>query len=96
MELEAAVKKYLEVVGEFGRPMRLADFGLPHEEVESFLAACEEDYQLHRHFHFVPLETTAPGFAAGEPYPVQGIFYTAIVFQKSILDVLSHGLQRDS
>jgi len=91
MELEAAVKKYLEMVGEFGRPMRLADFGLPHEEVESFLAACEEDYQLHRHFRLIPAERTTPGLVADDAYPVQGIFYTAIVFQKSILDVLQYG-----
>ena len=90
MELEAAVKKYLEVVGEFGRPMRLVDFGLSHEEVESLLAAWEEDYQLHRHLQLIPAERTTPGLAADEPYPVQGNFYIAIVFQKSILDVLGH------
>ncbi|MBI4464203.1 MAG: hypothetical protein HY647_05815 [Acidobacteria bacterium] len=86
MELETAVKKYLEVVGAFGRPMRLADWGLAREPVEALLAAWEEDYQLHRHFQLIPAEKNAA--AADEPYQIQGIFYTAIVFQASILDVL--------
>ena len=91
MELQAAINRYLEVAGEFGRPMRIADFGLPREEVESLLAAWEEDYQLHRHFRLIPAERTTPGLVADDAYPVQGIFYTAIVFQKSILDVLQYG-----
>jgi len=84
MNLEAAVKRYLEVVGEFRRPMPLEQFGLPQAAVEAMVSAWDEDYHLHRHFELI---------AAPEPLPdgvyrVHGIPYTAIVFHESIRDAL--------
>ena len=85
MDLRTAVKRYLEVVKEFRRPMPLFEFGLPKEEVEAMVATWEEDYQVHRHLELLP----ASGFGQQMPvYYISGLPYTAIVFQKSILHVL--------
>ena len=84
MDLKTAVEKYREVVGEFGRPMPLAQFGLPQEAIEAMVSAWDEDYHLHAHFELVP--------AAGSPeketaYRINGRAYTAIVFRPSIRHV---------
>jgi len=84
MNLKTAVEKYLEVVGEFGKPMPLADFGLSREATEAMVAAWEEDYQLHRHLELIP----AAGLASESAYVVSGLAYSGVVFRPSIRDVL--------
>ena len=84
MNLQAAVEKYLEVVGEFGRLMSLTEFGLSREATEAMLSAWEEDYQLHRHLDLIP--------AAGVPdsqraYVAGALAYTGVIFHASIRDV---------
>ena len=83
MNLKAAVKKYLEAVGEFGRPMSLAEFGISREATEAMVAAWEEDYQLHRHLELIP----AAGSASESAYVVGGLAYTGVVLRPSIRDV---------
>lgn len=83
MNLKAAVEKYLEVVGEFGRPMSLAEFGLSREATEAMVSAWEEDYQLHRHLELIP----AAGSVLEAAYVVGELAYTAVVFRPSIRDV---------
>ena len=84
MNLKAAVEKYLEVVGEFGRPMSLAELGLSREATEEMVAAWEEDYQLHRHLELIP----AAGSASENAYVVGELAYTGVVFRPSIRDVM--------
>ena len=83
MNLKAAVEKYLEVVGEFGRPMSLAEFGLSREATEAMVAAWEEDYQLHRHLELI----LAAGSASASGYVIGELVYTSVVFHPSIRDV---------
>ena len=85
MTLKAAVEKYLEIARQFGKPMPLAQFGLPHDELVAMLSAWEEDYHLNRHFELLP----ASQAGAGDPaYLINGVAYTTIVFRESIRDVL--------
>ncbi len=86
MDLQAVVGKYLEVVHEFGRPMALADFGLPAAELVALIAAWDEDYHLHRHFELLP----SSQIEAGQPaYWINGTAYSAIFFRDTIRDVLN-------
>lgn len=89
MNLKAAVEKYLEVAREFGRPMPLAQFGLHKDELEAMVSAWDEDYHLHRHFELIPpSQAGAPSPGDDPVYLINGVAYTAIVFQESIRDVL--------
>ena len=84
MNLEAAVKRYLEVVGDFRRPMPLTQFALPKAEMEEMLSAWDEDYHLHRHLELI----AAPGVSSAAAFLVHGTLYTAIVFHESIREAL--------
>jgi len=88
MDLKAAVAKYLEVVGEFGRPMPLNQFGLAREATEAMVEAWEEDYQLHRHLELIPASGGASGQTSESAYVVAGRAYTAVVLRSSIRDVI--------
>jgi len=88
MDLKAAVGKYLEVVGKFGRPMALTEFGLTREATEVMVAAWEEDYQLHRHLELIPASEDPSGATSESAYVVAGLAYTAVVFRSSIRDVI--------
>lgn len=88
MNLQAAVAKYLEVVGEFGRPMPLTEFGLSRKATEAMVAAWEEDYQLHRHLELIPASGDPSDSARESAYVVAGMAYTAVVFRPSIRDVI--------
>lgn len=84
MDLRAAVEKYREVVREFGRPMPLAQFGLPQEVIEAMVSAWDEDYHLHAHFELI---SAASGPEKETVYRINGRAYTAIVFRPSIRHV---------
>ena len=88
MDLKAAVARYLEVVGDFGRPMPLTAFGLSREATETMVSAWEEDYQLHRHLELIPA-AGGPGSQPSESaFVVAGMAYTAVVFRASIRSVI--------
>ena len=88
MDLQAAVAKYLGVVGDFGRPMPLSGFGLSREATEAMLEAWEEDYQLHRHLELIPGSESPSESARESPYVVAGLPYIAVVFRSSIRDII--------
>jgi hypothetical protein len=88
MDLKTAVEKYLEVVGEFSRPMPLTEFGLSREETVAMVSAWEEDYQLHRHLELIPASEDPSGATSESAYVVAGLAYTAVVFRSSIRDVI--------
>ena len=88
MDLKAAVAKYLEVVGEFGRPMPLTEFGLSREATEAMVSDWEEDYQLHRHLELIPATGGPGGRPAESAFVVAGMAYTAVVFRASIRSVI--------
>ena len=87
MDLRAAVEKYREVVREFGRPMPLAQFGLPQEVIEAMVSAWDEDYHLHAHFELIPAASAAGSPEKETVYRINGRAYTAIVFRPSIRHV---------
>ncbi len=88
MDLKAAVNRYLEVVGQFRRPMPLSRFELDKEELEAMVSAWDEDYHLHRHFELIAAPARAPEDPAeATAYLIHGFAYTAIVFQESIRHV---------
>ena len=90
MDLSTAVTRYLDVVGEFGRPMPLREFGLPQRELETMLAAWDEDYHVNRHFELNP----APPEASHESDLcwVNGAAYHQIIFKESVRHILGHDL----
>ena len=49
MDLATAVKKYLELAGEFGRSLHLSRFALPKNEIEKMFSEWDEDYQISRY-----------------------------------------------
>ncbi len=52
MRLKEAVEKYLAIAGAYGRPVAIAQFGLPRAEAEKIFSALDEDYHISRFFHF--------------------------------------------
>ncbi|MGH9782859.1 MAG: hypothetical protein ACRD88_01630 [Terriglobia bacterium] len=88
MDLKAAVARYLEVVGEFGRHMPLAEFGLSREQTEAMVSAWEEDYQLHRHLELIPATGGPAGQTPEIAFVVAGLAYRAVVFRASIRAVI--------
>jgi hypothetical protein len=87
MDLKTAVAKYLEVVGEFGRPMPLMGFGLSREKTERMVSAWEEDYQMHRHLELVPASGGASE-TSQSAFVVAGLAYNSVVFRASIRDII--------
>jgi len=85
MDLKAVVAKYLEIAGSFGKQAPLDRFGLGPSEIESMLAAWEDDYHLSRHFELVPSSWMSGGATA---YRVNGALYSAILFRETVRDVL--------
>jgi hypothetical protein len=84
MQIWEAVEKYLATVGEFGKPMALAQFGLPENDLVRMISAWDEDYGLNRHLELIP--STAEN-ARDPKYLINGIPYAAILFRESIQDV---------
>jgi len=90
MELKAAVERYLETAGHFGRPMPLSGFGISRQELEAALSAWDEDYHLHRHFELIAAPSASPASSADSAsYLVNGIAYSGIVFKETIGHVLA-------
>lgn len=89
MTFAEAVKRYLEISGEFGRAAPLAGFGLSKPETEKLFAAWDEDYQINR-FMLLTCEA-AKGIEAQGPrdvYHVNGFECTHVTFQPQIKGLL--------
>jgi hypothetical protein len=87
VELRAAVAKYLDVVKEFGRPMPLAEFGVPKDELERVLSGWDEDYHLNRHFELIAASPACGLGNAPMLYVVNGLACSSIVFRETICHV---------
>ena len=49
MDLRTLVKRYLEMAGEFDRPLHLSRFGLSKQEIEKIFSEWDQDYQISRY-----------------------------------------------
>jgi hypothetical protein len=80
MNLNEAVKKYLQISGGYGRPVALVDFGLPVDQTEHIFSAFDEDYHISRYFHFTS--------SAGTTYKLNGFDYTHVTMDAEIYAIL--------
>ena len=82
MELAPFIHRYLEIVGEFGRPVFLLQLGLGKDELERTLSVLDEDYQISRYMH---LSRSSDTVAAGhELYRINGFEYSHVSFHPGI------------
>jgi hypothetical protein len=89
MTIADAVKRYLEIAGEFGKPVALASYGLAKAETEKLFAAWDEDYQINR-FMLLTLEASPDPSAQGPSgvYHINGFDCTHVTFQPGIRELL--------
>ncbi len=85
MNLRETVDKYLELAGDFGRAVPLADFGLSREETERHFAALDEDYHISRYLHLSNQTATTP---AATTYHINGFPHTHVSIDAEIAQVL--------
>ena len=78
--LKEVVAKYLELAGEYGRPLPLADFGLSCDETEQTFSAFDEDYHISRYIQFSDAE--------GEAFAINGFLHTHVVIGEEIRTIL--------
>ena len=82
MDLATFVHRYLEIAGEFGRPVLLSRLGLGRDELEGTISAFDEDYQISRYMHLSrPSGTVAAGH---EMYRINGFEYSHVSFHPGI------------
>jgi hypothetical protein len=90
MDLAGGVKRYLEMGGDFHRPVHLSALGLSREETEKTVAAWDEDYQISRYL----LLSREPDDQLGafpvdqRVYLINGFECTHLSFQPGIRDLL--------
>ena len=89
MTLAEGVRKYLELAGEFGKPVPLGSFGISKPETEKLFAAWDEDYQINR-FMMLTVEASqdSAGRSTHEIYQVNGFDCTHITLQPGIRELL--------
>ena len=87
MTLAEGVKKYLELAGDFGKPVALARFGLSKEETEKTISAWDEDYQINR-FLLLTVEPAEEPARANQIYLINGFECSHITFQSEINNLL--------
>ena len=80
MHLREIVDKYLTLAGDYGRPVPLAGFGLPREEVERIFGIYDEDYHISRFFHFSNV--------SGERFRINGFPHTHVSIAPEIQSIL--------
>jgi hypothetical protein len=90
MHLAAAVGKYLEVAGEFGRPAHLSALGLSKQETERVVSVWDEDYQISRYMLLSresdeALESFPPG---SRVYLINGFEYSHLSFHSDVQALL--------
>jgi hypothetical protein len=86
MDLATAVKKYLELAGDFGRPLHLSRFALPKNETEKIFSEWDEDYQSSR-FMMLAREgdEALKSFPDNERiYFINGFEYSHVTFHQDI------------
>ena len=82
MDLATLVHKYLEIAGEFGRPVLLAQLGLGKDELERMLAVLDEDYQTSRYMYLS--RSSDPVAAAPKLYRINDFEYSHVSFHAGI------------
>jgi hypothetical protein len=87
MTLAEGVKKYLELAGEFGRPVALARLGLPKTETEKLVSTWDEDYQINRYM-LLTVEAAEEPARASQVYLINGFECSHITFQSDIQKLL--------
>ncbi len=80
MYLREAVKKYLALAGDFGKPVPLGGFGLGREDTERVFSIFDEDYHISRFFHFSDV--------SGESYQINGFPHTHVSLDAEIKQIL--------
>jgi hypothetical protein len=90
MNLAAGVKRYLEVAGEFARPLHLSQLGLGKEETERLVSAWDEDYQISRYIQLTrERDENLQGFPADRRvYLINGFECTHLIFHPDIQTLL--------
>ena len=86
MDLATAVKKYLELAGDFGRPLHLSRFALSKNEIEKIFSEWDEDYQISR---FMMLSREGDEALMSFPdnervYLINGFEYSHVTFHQEI------------
>jgi len=80
MQLREAVEKYLAASGDYGKPVALGIFGLPHADTERIFSLFDEDYHISRFFHFTS--------DAGETYDINDFPYTHVSIDAEVQTIL--------
>jgi hypothetical protein len=80
MGLRELVERYLALAGDFGRPVLLEAFGIPHAEAESLWSAMDEDYHISRFLHF--------SLADGHRFSIDGFPQTHLTMNAGIESLL--------
>ncbi len=99
MNLRETVDKYLDIAGDFGRAVPLADFGLSREETERHFSALDEDYHISRYIHFSSPEASdqrsassdqkaKPSIRKAESFQINGFSHTHLAIDAEIAQVL--------
>ena len=85
MNLRETVDKYLDVAGDFGRAVPLADFRLSREETEKLFSTFDEDYHISRYFHLSNQQATAP---TAVTFQINGFAHTHVSIDAEIAEIL--------
>jgi len=80
LNLRELVEQYLELAGEFGRPVALSQFALSDEEIVQLFGSFDEDYHISRYFHFSQV--------SGPAYTINGFEQTHISIDEEIQSIL--------
>jgi hypothetical protein len=80
MPLRELVRLYRLHAGEFGKPVALSAFGLPHDETERLFSGYDEDYHISRFFHFTE--------AGGQNFSINGFSATHVSLDAEIETIL--------
>ena len=80
MSLKELVALYRQLAGDFGKPVALSAFGLPHDETERLFSGYDEDYHISRFFQFSE--------GAGTTYSINGIPVTHVSLDSEIQSIL--------
>lgn len=90
LALKDIVAKYLELAGEYGRPVPLAAFGWPREETERTFSALEEDYHIGRFLAFSrePSALSPQPSAAEAEFNISGFPQTHIRISPRVTEIL--------
>ena len=80
LNLRELVEQYLELAGEFGRPVALSQFALSDEEIVQLFGSFDEDYHISRYLHFTKLPEKS--------YAIGGESVTHLSIEKAIQEIL--------